>query len=417
MKRVRLKDLIELKTETISPKKNDNYFLYSLPSFDNNKNREYLKGGKIQSNKYKVPNRSILFNKLNVRFKRVWKIDNTDNNKICSTEFLPLVVDENKAYYNFCYYLLISENITNFLCNQNANTSGSHKRIDASMLLELEINLPPLETQQKIAKILSDIDDKIEVLHQINDNLAELAKTIYDYWFVQFDFPDENGKPYKSSSGKMVYNEVLKREIPEGWEVKKLGEVIEPLESGKRPKGGIDKTLKEGIPSLGAECIDELGIFNFSSTRYIPYSFQNKITSGVIKNNDILIYKDGAYVGKTTIFKDNFPFDYATINEHIFLMRAKNVLFQNFLLFTLKQKNYFDIMQSLGQKAAQPGLNQEDLKSIKILVPNQKNITDFYTYSEKLLISIFKNANQSKELQSLRDWLLPMLMNGQVSVE
>ena len=417
MKKVRLKDLIELKTETISPKKNDNYFLYSLPSFDNNKNREYLKGGKIQSNKYKVPNRSILFNKLNVRFKRVWKIDNTDNNKICSTEFLPLVVDENKAYYNFCYYLLISENITNFLCNQNANTSGSHKRIDASMLLELEINLPPLETQQKIAKILSDIDDKIEVLHQINDNLAELAKTIYDYWFVQFDFPDENGKPYKSSGGKMVYNDILKREIPEGWEVKKIGEIIEPLESGKRPKGGIDKTLKEGIPSLGAECIDELGIFNFSSTRYIPYSFQNKITSGVIKNNDILIYKDGAYVGKTTIFKDNFPFDYATINEHIFLMRAKNVLFQNFLLFTLKQKNYFDIMQSLGQKAAQPGLNQEDLKSIKILVPNQKNITDFYTYSEKLLISIFKNANQSKELQSLRDWLLPMLMNGQISVE
>ena len=74
-------------------------------------------------------------------------------------------------------------------------------------------------------------------------------------------------------------------------------------------------------------------------------------------------------------------------------------------------------MQSLGQKAAQPGLNQEDLKSIKILVPNQKNINDFYTYSEKSLISIFKNANQSKELQSLRDWLLPMLMNGQISVE
>ena len=256
------------------------------------------------------------------------------------------------------------------------------------------------------------------VLHLvINDNLAELAKIIYDYWFVQFDFPDENGKPYKTSGGKMVYNEVLKREIPEGWKVKKIGEIIEPLESGKRPKGGIDKTLKEGIPSLGAECIDELGIFNFSSTRYIPYSFQNKIISGVIKNNDILIYKDGAYVGKTTIFKDNFPFDYATINEHIFLIRAKNVLFQNFLLFTLKQKNYFDIMQSLGQKAAQPGLNQEDLKSIKILVPNQKNITQFYIYSEKLLMSIFKNANQFKELESLRDWLLPMLMNGQVSVE
>jgi len=284
-------------------------------------------------------------------------------------------------------------------------------------LYNLPVPIPNEKLLKKIDKIYNDINKKIQLLHQINDNLAELAKIIYDYWFVQFDFPDENGKPYKTSGGKMVYNEVLKREIPEGWKVKKIGEIIEPLESGKRPKGGIDKTLKEGIPSLGAECIDELGIFNFSSTRYIPYSFQNKIISGVIKNNDILIYKDGAYVGKTTIFKDNFPFDYATINEHIFLIRAKNVLFQNFLLFTLKQKNYFDIMQSLGQKAAQPGLNQEDLKSIKILVPNQKNITQFYIYSEKLLMSIFKNANQFKELESLRDWLLPMLMNGQVSVE
>ena len=312
----------------------------------------------------------------------------------------------------YLYYKLNTINFSPFV------TGSSQPKLNKENLFSIEFFIHEnIKTQRKIAKTLSDIDDKIEILHQINDNLAELAKTIYDYWFVQFDFPDENGKPYKTSGGKMVYNEVLKREIPEGWEVKRIEEVIEPLESGKRPKGGIDKTLKEGIPSLGAECIDELGIFDFSSTRYIPYSFQNKIKSGVIKNNDILIYKDGAYVGKTTIFKDNFPFDYATINEHIFLMRAKNVLFQNFLLFTLKQNNYFEIMQSLGQKAAQPGLNQEDLKSIKILVPNQKNINDFYTYSEKSLISIFKNANQSKELQSLRDWLLPMLMNGQISVE
>ena len=324
-------------------------------------------------------------------------------------------LDKRKVNPKYLKYYTISDEYKSWV--NNLSVGSTRGNINAQTFAGCPILLPERKQQDFLVKILSVIDDKIEVLHQINDNLSELAKTIYDYWFVQFDFPDENGKPYKTSGGKMVYNDILKREIPEGWEVKKLGEVIEPLESGKRPKGGIDKTLKEGIPSLGAECIDELGIFNFSSTRYIPYSFQNKITSGVIKNNDILIYKDGAYVGKTTIFKDNFPFDYATINEHIFLMRAKNVLFQNFLLFTLKQKNYFDIMQSLGQKAAQPGLNQEDLKSIKILVPNQKNITDFYTYSEKLLISIFKNANQSKELQSLRDWLLPMLMNGQISVE
>ena len=115
-------------------------------------------------------------------------------------------------------------------------SSGSARdNLSQKVIQDLEINLPLLETQQKIAKILSDIDDKIEVLHQINDNLAELAKTIYDYWFVQFDFPDENGKPYKTSGGKMVYNEVLKREIPEGWEVKKLGEVIEKISNNILP--------------------------------------------------------------------------------------------------------------------------------------------------------------------------------------
>ncbi|MDY3344225.1 restriction endonuclease subunit S [Riemerella anatipestifer] len=234
---------------------------------------------------------------------------------------------------------------------------------------------------------------------------------------MQFDFPDESGKPYKSSGGKMVYNEILKREIPEGWEVKRLGEIIKDLESGKRPKGGIDKTLKEGIPSLGAESIDELGVFDFSSTRYIPNIFKEKIKIGIIKNNDILVYKDGAYVGKTTLFRDGFPFSYAVINEHIFLLRAQDIHLQNYLLFTLKQKAYFNIMQSLGQKAAQPGLNQEDLKSINILTPSQNIILDFHLLSDDLLSKIFKGANQIKELQSLRDTLLPMLMNGQVEVE
>ena len=390
MKRVRLKDLIELKTETISPKKNDNYFLYSLPSFDNNKNREYLKGGKIQSNKYKVPNRSILFNKLNVRFKRVWKIDNTDNNKICSTEFLPLVVDENKAYYNFCYYLLISENITNFLCNQNANTSGSHKRIDASMLLELEINLPPLETQQKIAKILSDIDDKIEVLHQINDNLAELAKTIYDYWFVQFDFPDENGKPYKTSGGKMVYNEVLKREIPEGWEVKKLGEIL------KKNETTIKINAKDYLSSGSIPIIDQSSDFICGYTNEI---------SALIKASNIpaIIFGDHTRILK---FID---FDFARGAD------GTQILFSN----NEKMPQYLFYHSLLKIDLSNYGYARhfKFLKEQKILL-SDRLIAEKFTDNVKTIYEKIKiNRNQIQHLQSLRDWLLPMLMNGQISVE
>ena len=408
MKRVRLKDLIELKTETISPKKNDNYFLYSLPSFDNNKNREYLKGGKIQSNKYKVPNRSILFNKLNVRFKRVWKIDNTDNNKICSTEFLPLVVDENKAYYNFCYYLLISENITNFLCNQNANTSGSHKRIDASMLLELEINLPPLETQQKIAKILSDIDDKIEVLHQINDNLAELTKTIYDYWFVQFDFPDENGNPYKSSGGKMVYNEVLKREIPEGWEVKSLGEIEPNIITGKTPPTKDENNFNGNILFITIDDIRQ-NLFIYNSERTLSEKGANTQRAKFLKKGDICVSCIGTVgvigiVGKI-----------AQTNQQINSISNPQNFNKYFLLNYLDR--YFKDNFTAKKGAVLDNMNKAEFESIIIINPIQ-NIKEIYYGKVKFLYKkIDTNIQQIQHLQSLRYWLLPMLMNGQVSVE
>ena len=289
-------------------------------------------------------------------------------------------------------------------------------RIILKNFAEIEIVNNDLPTQQKIASVLSALDDKIELNNRINVELEAMAKTLYDYWFVQFDFPNEEAKPYKSSGGKMVYNETLKREIPEGWEVKTVGDIITKIESGKRPKGGIDKNLKNGIPSLGAESIDRLGVFNYSSTKYIPIEYKEKIKSGIIQNNDILIYKDGAYVGKTTLFRDNFPFEFATINEHVFLVRAKDKYFQEYLLLTLMQKYYFNMMQSLGQKAAQPGLNQEDFKSLKIIVPNDDVLKSFNKQIDLLFGKLFINSKQNQELSALRDWLLPMLMNGQVKV-
>ena len=117
----------------------------------------------------------------------------------------------------------------------NVGGSGQRFTLPLDVILSTPLFLPNIENQKKISSILFSLDKKIQLLHQINDNLAELAKTIYDYWFVQFDFPDENGKPYKTSGGKMVYNEVLKREIPEGWEVKKLGEVIEKISNNILP--------------------------------------------------------------------------------------------------------------------------------------------------------------------------------------
>lgn len=298
-------------------------------------------------------------------------------------------------------------------------TSSVVPSLDRKVAYLLDVPfIDDLSEQQRIAKILSTIDAKIELNKKISRELEAMAKELYDYWFVQFDFPNAQGKPYKSSGGKMVWNATLKREIPEGWEVKKLGDIISKLSSGKRPKGGIDKTLKTGIPSLGAECINEhLGEFDFLSTPFIKDSFKDKLSNGKIEKNDILIYKDGAYVGKVTLFRDGFPYQDAYVNEHVFLIHATEEKYEEFLYFTLSSSSYFNIMQNLGKvKAAQPGLNKDDLNSIMLLVPRKDIIINFHNKVESYFRKIFLNANQIGRLIVLRNQLLPLLMNGQVRV-
>ncbi len=176
---MKIKDILNVVTSAVVPLSEVHYHLYSLPSFDDNQTREELLGYEIQSNKYNVPDKCILFNKLNVRFKRVWRIDNADTNKICSTEFLPLVIDENKVDYNYCYYLLVSDRITNYLCGQNTNTSSSHKRIDPTDFLNIELpSLPSLADQEAIGNLLSSIDKKIDVNCALNQNLPMLDRSL-----------------------------------------------------------------------------------------------------------------------------------------------------------------------------------------------------------------------------------------------
>ena len=168
---MKIKDIVTLVSKSKTPQTGVIYNLYSLPSFDEGKTFEVLEGVDIQSNKYEVPDKCILFNKLNVRFKRVWRIDNQDENKIASTEFLPLVINEDIVDFQYCYYLLVSDKITNYLCGQNTNTSGSHKRIDPDNFLDIEVKLPKMSIQKQIGMTLSALDRKIELNKQINDNL------------------------------------------------------------------------------------------------------------------------------------------------------------------------------------------------------------------------------------------------------
>ena len=403
---MKLKDIVTFVSKSVVPQRGAKYNLYSLPSFDENKSAEVLDGAEIQSNKYDVPNKCILFNKLNVRFKRVWRINNSDSNKIASTEFLPLVVNEDVVDYQYCYYLLISDEITNYLCGQNSNTSGSHKRIDPQNFLNIDIHLPKMPIQKAIGKTLSNIDRKIELNKRINDNLEAMAKQLYDYWFVQFDFPNEEGKPYKSSGGAMVWNEKLKREIPSCFEVVKMGNLC-------NFRNGINYSKDE----IGNN-YQIVNVRNISSSRIlldgedfdaitVPTS---KAENYVLKPEDIIIARSGC-PGSTRL-----------------LLLPANTLFCGFIIccspYNSSMRNYltYCLKQLEGTNATTSGgsilqnVSQDTLKGLHIIVPEKQIIDKFNKTIELIFARMLNCLKESKTLTKQRDELLPLLMNGQASV-
>ena len=290
----------------------------------------------------------------------------------------------------------------------NVGGSGQRFTLPLDVILSTPLFLPNIENQKKISSILFSLDKKIQLLHQINDNLAELAKTIYDYWFVQFDFPDENGKPYKTSGGKMVYNEVLKREIPEGWEVKSLGEIETNIITGKTPPTKDENNFNGNILFITIDDIRQ-NLFIYNSERTLSEKGANTQRAKFLKKGDICVSCIGTVgvigiVGKI-----------AQTNQQINSISNPQNFNKYFLLNYLDR--YFKDNFTAKKGAVLDNMNKAEFESIIIINPIQ-NIKEIYYGKVKFLYKkIDTNIQQIQHLQFLRDWLLPMLMNGQISVE
>ena len=411
---MKLKDIVTFVSKSVVPQRGAKYSLYSLPSFDENKSAEVLDGAEIQSNKYDVPNKCILFNKLNVRFKRVWRINNSDSNKIASTEFLPLVVNEDVVDYQYCYYLLISDEITNYLCGQNSNTSGSHKRIDPQNFLNIDIHLPKMPIQKAIGKTLSNIDRKIELNKRINDNLEAMAKQLYDYWFVQFDFPNEEGKPYKSSGRAMVWNEKLKREIPVGWSVKNLGQIATSYQQGLiRSNNQLSTDSKYGylkmgdLDGKGQYTLQGLTRTNATNEEVDLYSLHKGDFLINVRNSKEIVGKTCliGYVERNTLYNHMLVrLDFKDVST--FYM---NLLFNSEFMY----KALDGLKQGTTTVIA---LYQSDLYRLPILIPAPYVMEQFSKITDSILDQKEIISHEIAELTKQRDELLPLLMNGQAVV-
>lgn len=406
---MKIKDIVTFVSKSITPQKGVTYNLYSLPSFDEGKTFEVLDGADIQSNKYDVPNKCILFNKLNVRFKRVWRIDSHDENKIASTKFLPLVVDEDVVDFQYCYYLLISDKITNYLCGQNTNTSGSHKRIDPDNFLNIEIKLPKMSIQRQVGKTLSALDRKIVLNKQINDNLEAMAKQLYDYWFVQFDFPNEEGKPYKSSGGAMVYNERLKREVPIGWEVENLIEFAE-IKNGATPSTADEANYGGDIVWITPKDLsDQQSKFVYQGERNITKQGFDSCSTSMLPTNSVLM-SSRAPIGLVSIAKHE-----VCTNQGFKSFIPKSISDSIYLYYYIK--HHIKQIEQLGTGTTFKEVSRDDLCKFPILTIGAK---DIYVQWIELQNGIAdKQLALTKEIAALtkqRDELLPLLMNGQASV-
>ena len=315
-----------------------------------------------------------------------------------------------KEDLDFIYYCISNNIFLEYVLN-NLDSNSAQGNISHFGIGNFEINWYDRETRQKIAQILSCLDDKIEILHQINDNLAELAKTIYDYWFMQFDFPDENGKPYKTSGGKMVYNEVLKREIPEGWEVKRIEDYC-------KSSGGYafksSEWKKSGNPIIKIKNIQEDNSLNIEDIDFVDMS---KTIDEKFKANagDVVIAMTGATIGKFAIVPKTDNGFY--VNQRVGIFKLNEFKKLPFLINTLNQDYFRKNIIEISCGAAQPNISNEQINNIELILPISNIVEKFNSRMTICYEKIIQNRYKVYHLQSLRDWLLPMLMNGQISVE
>ena len=277
----------------------------------------------------------------------------------------------------------------------NASGSGQRYTLSNSTINTIPVLLPSLTEQHTIGKVLADIDRKIELNKQINDNLEAMAKQLYDYWFVQFDFPNEEGKPYKSSGGAIVWNEKLKREIPKGWSDCKLKDFINLFDSKRVPLSSKDRGERQGIyPYYGAT-----GIMDY-------------VNDYIFDGDYILLAEDGSTSDAKGFPIVQYIWGKNWVNNHAHIILPKN---ERYTMFT------YQMLRSIPAKQIETGsiqkkISQENLCGYKMVLPNSDLLEKYENVVSPLWEKRKRCIEEINTLTKLRDELLPLLMNGQATV-
>lgn len=360
--------------------------------------------GLKNSSAYTVPTGTVLFSSR----APIGYVAIAGKNLTTNQGFKNIVVnDEND---NLFIYYLLKNNIKFIESHANGST---FKEISAKVFKNLEFDVPNLDTQRKISKILSTLDSKIELNNQIISNLEELASTLFKRWFVDFEFPDENGNPYKSSGGKMVDSEL--GEIPECWKIKKLGE-ISKIQSGHafKSKDYIEYSVDNSVKVLRTLNInnDNLTINN-KDLVYLPDFFCENHSSVILSKFDTLLVMVGATIGKVGLVTDiNLP---SLQNQNMWRFRPEfpklsSVILRHYVIYSR------NMAENWKTGSAREFYRKDSFSNIKLVIPDNKVLDKLNIILQPLYELISNKIYEIGQLERMRDFLLPKLLSGEIEL-
>jgi len=406
---VRIGDIGDVVTGKTPSSKNPEYFGDEIPFVTPTDYKNYHKNIYSSERYLSQAGKEVLGNKLLPINSVIVTCIGSDMGKVainkveCITnqQINSIILKRDLADSDFIYYTLIS--MQEYL-KMLARGGTTMPIVNKSTFEEIKLLLPPFPEQKAIAATLSALDDMIELNNQINKTLEEMAQAIFKSWFVDFE-PFRDGEFEESELGL----------IPKGWRVGKLDDVLSEIETGNRPKGGV-AGVESGIPSIGAENVLGLGKYDYSKEKYVSEEFYNSMKKGKLKDWDVLLYKDGAQLGRKTMFALGFPHKKCCVNSHVFILRSNSRMNQCYLYFWLDQDYMTQKIIGLNANSAQPGINQPAVKGLPILIPPIDVLERFDDLVVPIIKNLFSNCLENNILVSIRDTLLPKLMSGEIRV-
>ncbi|MGL4998231.1 MAG: restriction endonuclease subunit S, partial [Cetobacterium sp.] len=345
----------------------------------------------------------VLFSNIRTYFKKLWRAEFSGG---ASNDVLIIrSLNSDKMSNEYLYYVLSEERFFDYTVNTSKGTKMP--RGDKSAIMQYDFDLPPLKTQQKIASILSSLDDKIELNNEMNKTLEEMAQTLFKRWFIDSEFPNEDGEPYRSSGGKMVESEL--GEIPEGWEVGSLQNIGLIVSGGTPSKSKNEYYITNGIPWITPKDL------SMNKNKFIIRGTLDISEEGLNKSSAKLLPKG------TVLFSSRAPIGYLAIAEADITTNQgfKSIIpynFENTEFIYQLLKVITPYIESVAGGSTFKEISSQGMKSINIIIPLDLTLKKFYQITNSFNKKILNLEKEIQYLTKIRDTLLPKLMSGEIEL-